>query len=464
MSIPVEKKPRIPYVYAIIFSLIAIAAVVSLVVPGGSFLRDADNRVVADSFTYDIDADEPPPRTTGWALLFSVLTAPLRGIVGVADIIAFILVLGGTFKVMERSGAFDALIRFAVLKLSHRESWVFAVAMLLFSIGGAVFGMSEEVIPFVLLLAPLVRALGYEPVVAVAVPVIGSGVGFAGAMINPFTVQVAQGIAGVEPLSGWRFRTVAWVLLTAIGIIYVLRRARTARTEPEAGHAFDVDKDKVHFTGTHAAVLLTFAAGIGVVLWGVGSQHWYVIEIGGVFLGVGIVAGFVARLSGSDIARAFVAGARDLVSAALIVGVARGIVVVAEETRILDTMLFGMATALRPLHGAVSLNLMFVFQSLLNFLLPSGSGQAALTMPIMAPLADLVGLTRQMAVLAYQFGDGFSNMIIPTGVMLMGSLEAVKVPYERWLRFGWLLQVWLLAFGVIALTIAYSIGWGQVPA
>jgi uncharacterized ion transporter superfamily protein YfcC len=453
------KKPRIPYVYAIIFSLIVITAVLSLVVPGGTYERDENQRVVAGTFTYDRDTAEPAPRPRGAALLFEVLKAPLRGIVGVADIIAFILVLGGTFKVMERSGAFDALIRFTVLKLSHRESWVFAVAMLLFSVGGAVFGMSEEVIPFVLLLVPLVRALGYDAVIAVAVPVIGSGVGFAGAMINPFTVQVAQGIAGVEPLSGWQFRTVVWVLLTAIGIVFVLLRSRKVRIEPESGHAFDVDKDRVHFTATHAAVLLSFAAGIGVVLWGVTVHQWYVIEIGGVFLGVGIAAGFIARLSGSDIARTFVAGARDLLSAALIVGLARGIVVVAEETRILDTVLHSMAVALRPLPGAVSLNLMFVFQSVLNFFLPSGSGQAALTMPIMAPLADLVGLTRQMAVLAYQFGDGFSNMIIPTGVMLMGSLEAAKVPYERWFRFAWLLQLWLLAFGIVALSVAFWIGY-----
>jgi len=295
--------------------------------------------------------------------------------------------------------------------------------------------------------------------VAVAVPVVGSGVGFAGAMINPFTVQIAQGISGLEPMSGWQFRTVVWVLLTVVGIVFVLWRARTARMEPEAGHAFDVDTDRVHLTRTHAAVLLTFVAGIFVVMWGINAYHWYVIEIGAVFLGVGIAAGLVARLSGSDIARSFVAGAKDLLSAALVVGLARGIVVLASDTRILDTVLHAMSTALRPLPGALSLNLMFVFQSCLNFFIPSGSGQAALTMPIMAPLADLVGLTRQMAVLAFQFGDGFSNMIIPTGVMLMGSLEAAKVSYERWFRFGWVLQVWLFAFGVLALTIAYTLGY-----
>jgi uncharacterized ion transporter superfamily protein YfcC len=449
----------IPHVYAIIFSLIVITALLSLVLPGGSYDRDNDGRVIAGTFTYDRDLAKPTERPRGWALLFEVLTAPLHGIVAVSDIIAFILVVGGTIKVMERSGAFDALIRFTVLKLSHREAWVFGAMMVLFSMGGAIFGMSEEAIPFVLLLVPLVRALGYEPVVAVAVPVIGSGVGFAGAMINPFTVQVAQGIAGLEALSGWEFRAVCWVLLTIMGIVYVLWRLRTTRAEPETGHAFDLERDHVHFTWTHIVVLASLVGGVVLILWGVNAHEWYVIEIGAVFLGMGILAGLVARMNGSEIARTFVEGARELLSAALVVGLARGIVVVATDTRILDTILHGMAAALRPLPGSVSLNAMFLFQTCVNFFLPSGSGQAALTMPIMAPLADLVGLSRQMAVLAYQFGDGFSNMIIPTGVMLMGSLEAAKVPYERWFRYGWALQVWLFAFGVTALTVAYSIGY-----
>lgn len=457
---------RIPHVYAIIFSLIVLTALASLVVPGGGYDRDDRGRVVADSFVYDDDRpaegdDAPPERPRGWSLLFGVLMAPIRGIHAVGDIVAFILVVGGTFKVMERSGAFDALVRFTVLKLSHRETWIFAGLMLLFSIGGAVFGMSEEVIPFVLLLVPLVRALGYEPVVAVAVPVIGSGIGFAGAMINPFTVGIAQAIAGVPPLSGFGFRTGIWVAVTVIGISYVLWMARRCRTEADEGHAFDgEDRQHVHFTRTHALVLGCLAAGIGVILWGVAEFEWYVVEIGAVFLGTGIVAGWISRQSGSNIATAFVEGGRDLLSAALIVGVARGIVLLAGETRILDPVLFGMANTIGELPGAVSLNLMFVFQSLLNFFLPSGSGQAALTMPIMAPLADLVGLKRDMAVLAFQFGDGFSNMIVPTGTMLMGSLEASKVSYERWFRFAWGLQALLILFGCGALVLAYAIGFG----
>lgn len=446
-----------PHVYAIIFSLIVLTALASLVVPAGSFERDADGRVVAGSFCYDSAAThEAPARPSGGGLLFAVFLAPLEGIAAVADIVAFILVVGGAFKVMERSGAFAALIGATASRLAGRETLVFAAIMLLFSVGGAVFGMSEEVIPFVLLLVPLVRALGFEPVVAVAVPVIGSGVGFAGAMINPFTVGIAQAIAGLPPVSGWPFRSVVWVLVTALGIAYVVRAARRARAEPSGAGSVEIERPA--FTPVHAAVLAVLAGAIVVILVGVGLAQWYVTEIGAVFLAAGIVAGFVARQSGSEIALSFVDGARDLLSAALVVGIARGIVLLAGDLRILDTVLHGMSVALDHLPPTVSINLMFLFQSLLNFLLPSGSGQAALTMPIMAPLADLIGLTRQQAVLAYQFGDGFSNMIIPTGTMLMGSLEAAKVPYERWFAFAWRLQVWLLAFGAVTLGLAVAIG------
>jgi uncharacterized ion transporter superfamily protein YfcC len=336
-----------------------------------------------------------------------------------------------------------------------------AISMLLFSIGGAVFGMSEEVIPFVLLLVPLVRALGYDELIAVAIPVVGSGVGFAGAMLNPFTLGIAQSIAGLPPNSGWEFRTGVWVAVTTLGIAWVLRASRKVRVAPsdalddapEASPAGPLDASKV-------AVLAALAAAIVVLVLGVRFYGWYVVEIGAVFLALGVAAGIVSRMGGSRIAEAFVEGARELLPAALVVGLARGIVLVADETRTLDTILHAGASTLEGVHGAVSLSLMFVFQSTLNFFLPSGSGQAALTMPIMAPLADLVGVSRQMAVLAFQFGDGFSNLIIPTGTMLMGSLGAAKIPYEKWFRFAWPLQAWLALFAAVVLTIAYVVGFG----
>ena len=466
---------RIPHVFVLIFGLTAATALASLWVPGGAYERDADDRVVAGTFAWDTDSSQTELRPRGAELFLAVLEAPLRGIDEAGAIIAFILVLGGAFRVMEATGAFDAALRIAVHRLRRARIVLIPILMLLFSIGGAVFGMSEEIIPFVLLLVPLVRALGYHPMLAVAIPVVGSQVGFAGAMVNPFTVGLAQAIAGLPPLSGWAFRTVLWCVVTTIGIAYVvwwsLRAGAVVEPDPDAPDDDDsaIEAPSEESAGStasadwnvrHQLVLGSLVAGIAVVLWGIERFEWYVTEIGAIFLLVGLVSGFVGGLGADRTARAFASGARDLVTAALVVGVARGIVVLAQDTRILDPILHGAAVGLGQLPRALALNLMFVFQTGLNFFLPSGSGQAALTMPIMAPLAELVGLTRQMAVLAFQLGDGFSNMIIPTSAVLMGSLEAGKIRYESWFRFILPLQLVLLGVGFGFLTLAAAIGYG----
>lgn len=462
---------KVPHVYTIIFCLTVLVAAASLFVPPGSFDRDEDGRIVAGTFSFEGEKaaeDGGPPR--GLALVLATLKAPLAGITDAAEIIAFLLVIGGAFKVIEVSGAFLAAVAWVVERLG-RNGWVLIPAsMLVFSIGGAVFGMSEEIIPFVLLFVPLLRALGYPALIGVAVPLIGAGMGFAGAMINPFTLGVAQGIAGLPPLSGWEVRTAIWVVLTAFGIGYVSHHAERMRSAgldatphgpgDDPAHAASALHEHVALAPRHVGILLTLLAGIGVMIWGIGLFKWYVLEIGAIFFAIGLVSAAIARLSPTDTALTFLEGAKDLLSAAIVVGIARGVVVLATDVHILDPALAGIAATLEHVHGVVSVNLMFVFQSLLNFFVPSGSGQAALTMPIMAPLADLIGVPRQVAVLAFQFGDGFSNLIIPTSAVLMGALEAGKVSYERWFSFAWKLQVWLFLLGGVLLSLAYLFGFG----
>ncbi len=457
---------RVPHVYVLIISLLFITAIASLFIAPGAYERDDKGRVVPGSFMLDDAPDAergeraaPPERPRGWSLVMATLTAPLRGIEDAGAIVAFILVVGGAFKIMERTGAFQAAIRRTMIAMRGNEAWLIPGSMLIFSVGGAVFGMSEEVIPFVILFVPLARALGYSNLIGVAIPLVGAALGFAGAMINPFTVGVAQAIAGLPPLSGWPFRTTIWVLLTAFGIGLVLREGRRHRITPEEPQGGGEAGAEGHMSLGQVLVLVALGLGIVVIIWGVGVHEWYVSEIGAIFFAVGIASGLICRVAPSEMSRAFLEGGRELLSAGLVVGLAKGIVLVAHETRILDPILHGMAQTLSNLPGVVSLNLMFVFQSVLNFLVPSGSGQAALTMPIMAPLAELSGLTRQMSVLAFQFGDGFSNLIVPTSAVLMGSLEAGKVPYEKWLGFAWRLQLWLFLFGVVALTTAVLIGY-----
>lgn len=456
------RRPRIPHVYVLIFGLIVLTAVLRLLLPAGSYDRDAEGRVIDGTFAAaSTDAGRPDgPR--GFELVFAVFEAPLEGIRNASAVIAFILMVGGAFKVMEQTRAFETALRGSVRYLGRAEYVIIPVAMLLFSVGGATLGMSEEILPYVLLFVPLVRMLGYHSVVGVAVPLVGSQMGLASAMLDPSSVGTAQGIAGLPPFSGWELRTVLWLAATAVGILFVTLQARRWGYDTET-----LDPDmmvspsaKVRLTRRQVLVLATLAAGLGAILWGTERYGWRVTEIGAVFVAVGVVAGIAGRLSASRIARCFVAGARDLAPAALVVGVARGIVVLADDVRILDPVLHHAAGALGQLHGVLALHLMFLFHGALNFFLPSSSDQAAFTLPVMAPLAGILGLTRQMAVLAFQLGDAFTNMIVPTSAVLMGSLEAAKVSYERWFAFAWRLQIWLLVFGVAALSIAYGIGFG----
>lgn len=465
------RRLRVPHVFTITLTLLVLTALAGLVVPAGSFQRADDGRVLPGTFVFDATAagTEAPPRPHGAALAFSVFTAPLRGFKDAAEIIAFILVIGGAFKVVERSGAFIAAIHATVELLTrrHLDFLVIPVAMTLFSVGGSVFGMSEEIIPFIFVFVPLAQALGYPRIIGVAIPLIGAGVGFSGAVINPFTVGIAQALAGLPPLSGWQYRVIIWLAVTATGISFVMLGARRLRGTPpdEEDRAADLAEagDRIEpqrFTRTHAAVLSTLAVAIVAILAGVSLSQWYVTEIGAVFLAMGIAAGLIARLGQAAIARAFIDGAAELVSAGLVVGLSRGVVLLAQELRVMDTVLYAMAESLKELPGAISINAMFIFQTIIHVLVPSGSGQAALTIPIMAPLAELIGQTRQMAVLVFQFGDGFGNMIIPTSATLMGCLAAGKVSYEKWFRWAWPLQLWLLLFGFLFLTIAYLIGYG----
>ncbi len=463
MAAPKGSAGRVPHVYVIIFALIVAVALASLVIPAGSFERNDAGRVVPGSFRFDktlpqgAEEIEPSAAPRGWSLLLIVLMAPLRGISSASDIIAFLLIIGGSFKIIERTGAFETAMLSAVTRLGKTSWIVIPASMLVFSIGGATFGMSEEVLPFVILFVPLAQALGYDRIIGVAIPLVGAGVGFAGAMINPFTVGIAQAIAGLPPLSGMAFRTGIWALVTLLGIVFVLRLARRLRREDGGARSAPAPSSR-RLQLSQVGVLTSLAGGLALIVWGIERYEWYVTEIGAIFLAIGLLAGLFARIPPNTCARSFLEGGRELLPAALVVGFARGIVLLADETRILDPILYGMATTLEALPGIVSINLMFVFQSLLNFMVPSGSGQAALTMPIMAPLAELSGLTRQVAVLAFQFGDGFSNLIIPTSAVLMGCLEAGKVSYERWFRYAWPLQAWLFLFGVISLSVAVWAG------
>lgn len=328
--------------------------------------------------------------------------------------------------------------------------------------------------PFILIFVPLAISLGYDTITGVAMPFVGAAAGFAGAFFNPFTVGIAQGIAGLPLYSGLQFRLVVWALGTVVAIAFVTVYAERIRRNPRLSPCFEQDEALRRSLGgeetgnqtplmlpRHRVVLAVFLAGMAMLVFGILKYRWYIDEIAGLFLALGVVAAIAGRLSGEEAARAFTDGAKDMISAALIIGCARAILLVAQEGRILDTILHAMEGAIASFHPVISAQLMFLSQCVINFFVHSGTAQAALTMPIMAPLGDLVGITRQTAVYAFQLAE-YINPILPTSGVTMGVLGLARLRWEVWARwFAPLMGIWM-ALGLLSLVPAVLTRWGPM--
>jgi uncharacterized ion transporter superfamily protein YfcC len=463
-----KRKYKAPNTLIIVFSVAVLTTILTWIIPGGEYdYIEKNGREVAvpGSFHY---VDRVPQG------IGALLTAPLKGINEVSYIIGFVLVIGGVFSVIAKTGAMTGAIH--AIARAHtqkpgRDKILIPAVMIIFSLAGATFGMSEEVIPFVLLFIPLARNIGYDSITGVAMCYVAAHVGFAGAFINPFTVGIAQGLADLPALSGIEYRILIWIFLTAVAIVIVMRHASRVKKDPVSSPVYELDLerwprdanasiDTEKMTGRQIAVLALLGVTIAGLIYGVMKYEWYVTEMGGLFLGLGIASAIVGKLKINDIAISFIEGAKDLVGPALIIGFARGILIIAQQGEIIDTILYWLSQAISIGHPVLSAQLMFVTQSFINFFIPSASGQAALTMPIMAPLSDLVHITRQTAVLAYQLGDGFTNMIVPTAPVLMGVLGLSKIPWDVWAR--WILPYQILFFilGLLLLIPPVLFNWG----
>jgi uncharacterized ion transporter superfamily protein YfcC len=377
-----------------------------------------------------------------------VLEAPIKGFMDGALLICFLLVIGGSFAIFQETGAVEFGIRRLTDAISRRpylEWMLIPVLMVVFSLGGSVFGMAEETIPFVIIFIPLARRLGYDSIVGASIPFLGSAAGFAAAFFNPFTVGISQSIAGLPLYSGFWYRVVSWVVGTTVMIAYVMWYARRVKRNPEISPVADIDRERgevepyaVGAAGDwdlrHAATLLLFVASMVLLVVGVLTWQWYIDQIAVLFLGMGIALGFAGGMGPSRVARTFVTGAKDMVGVVFIVACARALLVIAQDAKILDTILYFASNTLSVLPRGVIAQVMFLIQCVINFFIHSGTAQAALTMPVMAPLSDLVGITRQTAVYAYQLCE-FINPILPTSAVTMGVLGAAKIPWERWARW-----------------------------
>ena len=489
------KKFKVPNTYVIIFAVIAVCAISTWFVPGGT------------------------PQT------WQVFSALYDGFSQQAGIIAFVLVIGGAFWLVNSTKAVDEGIMSFISKVSRLERYslvrkagvgniVIVLVMLLFGLFGAVFGMSEETIAFVAVVIPLAKSLGYDEIVGLCMVYVAAHVGFAGAMLNPFTIGIAQDMSGLQLFSGIEYRIFCWIILMAVTIAFVLwyasgvRRRNTSTvkyvTESDADlqPAEELPKAKAWICFALISVILvlfsvfyssecTIKLGQSVydapwLLWligclfmffsvlslrssvrmfilnllmftivymvvGVMGYGWYLPEICALFMALGVAAGFSAGYSADEISKEFIAGAKDIFSAALVIGFAAGIIVILKDGQVIDTMLSSLASALQDVGRAAALGSMYGIQTFINIFIPSASAKAAVTIPIMAPFSDMIGVSRQATVLAFQFGDGFTNMITPCSGVLMAVLSVARIPYEKWFKWIWKFILLLIVIGFVLL-------------
>ncbi len=514
---------KVPHTYVIIFFIIIFSAILSWFIPGGEYAReDIDvngtvREVVVNGSYHQVDSQ---PQT------WQVFSAIFKGFVNTSNIIAFVLLIGGAFWIMNHSRAIDVGI-YSFLQMTKKlernrlmaflgvNNIIITGIMLLFSLFGAVFGMSEETIAFIIIFVPLSISMGYDSITGVSMVFVAAGLGFAGAILNPFTIGIAQGLSHLPLFSGIEYRFFCWIVINAVGIAYILRYANKVRENPRKSLVYEedaywrergsvnldeIDRKKpiaawlvyvflsvvlvyISFiepitvmaigTAEYSLPALPIISGLFIItggfslkksihffilqlltftmlflIVGVMGYGWYVMEIATLFFALGIFSGVSMGYSGNKITKLFIAGTADILSAAMVIGLAGGIIVILNEGKIIDTILYGVSQAMSDFGQLASVSVMYFFQTLLNVFIPSGSGKAALTMPMMSQFSDLIGLSRQATVVAFQFGDGFTNMITPTSGVLIGVLGVAKIPYEKWLK-------WVTPFIIILIILGF---------
>ncbi|MDL2262764.1 AbgT family transporter [Bacteroidales bacterium OttesenSCG-928-I21] len=518
---------KVPHTYVIVFSIVVVAAMLTWFIPAGEFDRTVktmedgrERTVIVDNSFHNVD---PEPQT------WQIFTSIFDGFVAQSHIIVFILLIGGAFWILNASKALDvgilaflkatkSLERNKFLKKIGVENIVMILIMTLFSLFGAIFGMSEETIAFVIILVPLAISMGYDSITGVCLVYVAAHLGFAGAILNPFTIGIAQGLSDLPVFSGWEYRIFCWVIINFVGFGFILLYARKIKKNPKKSLTYNIDEywrrnqinneEKLKYytpksawlsfilvsivlilfsiahpnstlkvgnsqfnfyaipvatslfviisfftlrKSVHFYILNLLAFTIVFLIIGVMGYDWYVMEIGGLFFGMGLASGVAMNKSANEITKLFIEGAKDIFSAAFIVGIAGGIIIILTDGKIVDTIMYGLSKSMQSFSKEGSLGIMYSIQTFLNIIIPSGSAKAALTMPIMAPFSDLIEISRQSTVLAFQFGDGFTNMITPTSGVLIGCLGIAKIPYNIWFKFVWKLILLLVALGFLLL-------------
>ncbi|UGA54486.1 YfcC family protein [Vibrio sp. VB16] len=460
---------KFPSAYTILFALIAIVALMTWIVPAGQYERTMNEelgREVPIAGTYQAVESNPQG-------IIDIFLAPIDGFydhesysAAAIDVSLFILVIGGFLGLVTKTGAIDAGIERVTHRLEGREELMIPILMALFAAGGTIYGMAEESLPFYTLLVPVMLAARFDPVVAAATVLLGAGIGTLGSTINPFATVIAANAAGIPFTDGMFLRIAILLIGWVICVGYVMRYAKMVRADKTKSIVYDKYEENIthflgnksgevlEFTTTRKVILCLFAASFGIMIYGVAIAGWWMAEISAMFLAATIIIGLVARMSEEELTSSFIDGARDLLGVALIIGIARGIVVIMDRGMITDTLLNSAEHMVTGLSSIMFINVMYWLEVLLSFLVPSSSGLAVLTMPIMAPLADFAGISRDLVVTAYQSASGIVNLITPTSAVVMGGLAIARVPYARWIK--WVAP--LLGILTVFITITLSIG------
>lgn len=449
------KQFKVPHVYAIIFALMVIFAVLTWIVPSGSYQRqEVNGREVTIAGTYEQSEKTYIDEETGDEVdlrqgVFDVLQAPTRGIQEAIEVVAFILIVGGSFQVITKTGAITSGMGRVVRRFKNKDILIIPIAMVLFALGGTSFGMAEETLPFFAIFMPIMMAMGFDSMTAFMVVFVGARTGYIASTINPFNVLIAQGILGIQGNPQLWLRMIAWVVLTAVAITWVVLYARRVKKNPESSITFEDDIAKkvefaadesaldAEFTGRQKGVLAVFIAGMCLIIWGLVTQGWYMNEISAVFLAMGLLAGVIAGFSQDVIAQEFVAGIADFAFSAIVVGLARGILVIASDGMIIDTILNALATGLGGIPAVLFTTLLYAVENLLAILVPSSSDLAALTAPIFGPLTELMGLNPEAAVWALSMGSATMSLICPTSAILVAGLGVCKIKLGQWWKTVW---------------------------
>ena len=451
---------KVPGTYTIIFAMILLSALLTWFVPGGEYVKGEEGTLAYR------DVESVPQ-------FFGVFTALYHGFVKQSGIIIFILIVGGSFWLLNSTGAISVGIGRFIRSVGRYHKVVLVAITLLFSLAGAIFGMSEETIPFVGIVVPLVVSMGYDAFLGMLIVYVAANVGFSSAFLNPFTVGIAQEMAELPLFSGMEYRLFCWAILTLLLILFVLFYAKsiykapqaaaeqqpfaapqpTSAPQPTAAPQAPAEQQPCsqRMSAAQKIILIILFATIVLLVVGVTLWGWYMAEISGLFLAMGIVSGIVAGYDSGRISSEMIAGAKDILSSALVVGLASGIIVILQEGRIIDSILNSLQAALNNAGGEWSLSAMYGIQALINTIIPSATAKAAITIPIMAPFSDMVGVSRQAMVLAFQFGDGFTNMITPTSGVLIASLSMARITYSEWVRKIWRPVLALMVIGLLLL-------------